>query len=85
MAVVNLVSHINQHVSMLATQQVEKALVEEAEKLRKEFGENIPPQEIQKLQAKTSLIDEQIVKITEQMVLKRQKLCKILTWIHLFY
>ena len=69
MAVVNLVSHINQHVSMLATQVVEKALVEEAEKLRKEFGENIPPEQIMELQAKRqALIAEQILKITESMV-----------------
>ena len=69
MAVVNLVSHINQHVSMLATQVVEKALVEEAEKLRKQFGENIPPEQIMELQAKRqALIAEQILKITESMV-----------------
>ena len=69
MAVVNLVSHINQHVSMLATQVVDKALIEEAEKLRKQFGDQIPPQEIQALQAnRQMLIDEQIMKITETMV-----------------
>ena len=69
MAVVNLISHINQHVSMLATQVVDKALIEEAEKLRVQFGDQIPPQEIQALQAnRQMLIDEQIVKITETMV-----------------
>ena len=41
MAVVNLVSHINQHVSMLAMQVVDKAMVEEAEKLRQEFGDQV--------------------------------------------
>jgi len=71
MAVVNLVSHINQHVSFLATLTVEQALVVEAEKLRKEFGEMIPPEKIQELQAqRASLIDTEIVKITEQMVLE---------------
>ena len=36
MAIVTLVSHINQHVSFLAEQQVvERALVEEAENLRR--------------------------------------------------
>ena len=69
MAVVNLISHINQHVSMLATQVVDKALIEEAEKLRVQFGDQIPPQEIQALQAnRQMLIDEQILKITETMV-----------------
>ncbi len=69
MAVINLTSHINQHVSLLATQVVDKALVEEAEKLRKQFGDQIPPQEIQALQAnRQMLIDEQIMKITETMV-----------------
>ena len=69
MAVVNLVSHINQHVSMLAQQVVDKALIEEAEKLRKQFGDQIPPQELQALQAnRQMLIDEQIMKITETMV-----------------
>jgi hypothetical protein len=71
MAVVNLVSHINQHVSFLAMQVVDQALVEEAEKLRQEFGENIPPEKIQELQAqRLGLIDQEIVKITEQMVLE---------------
>ena len=69
MAVVNLVSHINQHVSMLATQVVDRALVAEAEKLRQEFGDQIPPEAIQSLQAnRQMLIDEQIMKITETMV-----------------
>ena len=37
-AIVNLVSHINQHVSMLAQQVVDRAMVEEAENLRQKFG-----------------------------------------------
>jgi hypothetical protein len=69
MAVVNLVSHINQHVSMLAQQVVDRALVAEAEKLRQEFGDQVPPESIQSLQAsRQMLIDEQIMKITETMV-----------------
>ena len=71
MAVVNLVSHINQHVSFLATMTVDQALVEQAEILRQEFGENIPPEKIMELQSqRPSLIDAEIVKITEQMVLE---------------
>jgi hypothetical protein len=71
MAVVNLVSHINQHVSSLATMTVDQALVKQAEMLRQEFGENIPPEKIMELQAqRPTLIDTEIVKITEQMVLE---------------
>ena len=71
MAVVNLVSHINQHVSFLAMQVVNQALAEEAEKLRAQFGENIPPEKIMELQAqRPMLIDQEIVKITEQMVME---------------
>ena len=71
MAVVNLVSHINQHVSFLAMQVVNQALAEEAEKLRQEFGDQIPPEKIAELQAqRPTLIDQEIVKITEQMVME---------------
>ena len=74
MAIVTLASHINQHVSFLAEQQVDRALVQEAERLRKNFGENVPPQEIQKLQMlKQQLVDEEIVKITEQMIVEEQE------------
>jgi thiol:disulfide interchange protein len=69
MIVMSLISHINQHVSLLATQVVDKALVEEAEKLRQQFGEQIPQEEVAQLQMKRdSLINEQILKITETMV-----------------
>jgi hypothetical protein len=69
MAVMNLVSHIMQHTSLLATQVVDQAMVEEAEKLRQQFGEQIPPEAIQSLQTqRATAIDEEIVKITEQMV-----------------
>tara|TARA_R100001440_G_scaffold29094_1_gene46636 strand:+ start:4865 stop:7324 length:2460 start_codon:yes stop_codon:yes gene_type:complete len=69
MAVMNLVSHIMQHTSLLATQVVDQAMVEEAEKLRQQFGEQIPPEAIQSLQMqRATAIDEEIVKITEQMV-----------------
>ena len=69
MAVMNLVSHIMQHVSLLATQTVDQAMVQEAEKLRQQYGENVPPELIQQLQAqRESAIDNEIVKITEQMV-----------------
>jgi len=74
MAVMNLVSHINQHVSLLATQTVDQAMVEEAEKLRQQFGENVPPEAIQALQAqRETAIDNEIVKITEQMVIEEQE------------
>ena len=69
MIVMQLISHIYQHVSLLATQVVDKALVEEAEKLRQQFGEQIPQEGLMKLQQqREQLINEQIVKITEQMV-----------------
>ena len=69
MAVMNLVSHIMQHTSLLATQVVDQAMIEEAEKLRQEFGEQIPPEALQALQMqRATKIDEEIVKITEQMV-----------------
>ncbi len=69
MAVMNLASHINQHVSLLATQTVDKAMVQEAEKLRQQFGEQVPPEALQALQMqRAAAIDNEIVKITEQMV-----------------
>jgi hypothetical protein len=69
MAVMNLASHINQHVSLLATQVVDQAMVEEAEKLRQQFGDQVPPEALQALQMQRAIkIDEEIVKITEQMV-----------------
>ena len=74
MAVMNLVSHIMQHVSILATQTVDQAMVQEAEKLRQQFGENVPPEMIQQLQAqRQTAIDNEIVKITEQMVSEEQE------------
>jgi hypothetical protein len=74
MAIMNLVSHINQHVSLLATQTVDQAMVEEAEKLRQQFGEQIPPEALQALQMQRSAaIDNEIVKITEQMVGEEQE------------
>ena len=74
MAVMNLVSHINQHVSLLATQTVDQAMVEEAEKLRQQFGENVPPEALQALQMqRVTAIDNEIVKITEQMVVEEQE------------
>jgi len=69
MAVMSLTSHIMQHVSLLATQVVDQALVEEAEKLRAQFGDQVPPEQIQALQMQRGIkIDEEIAKITEQMV-----------------
>jgi hypothetical protein len=74
MAIVTLVSHINQHVSLLATQLVEQALVQEAEKLRQQFGDQVPPQAVQQLAAaRDKLINEEIIKITEQMVAEEQE------------
>ena len=74
MAVMNLTSHIMQHVSLLATQVVDQAMVEEAEKLRKEFGDQVPPEAIQALQMQRGIkIDEEIQKITEQMVAEEQE------------
>ncbi len=71
MALLNLTSHIMQHVSLLATQVVDQALVEEAEKLRAQFGDQIPPEQIQALQMQRAIkIDEEIAKITEQMVVE---------------
>ena len=71
MALLNLTSHIMQHVSLLATQVVDQALVEEAEKLRTQFGDQIPPEQIQALQMQRAIkIDEEIAKITEQMVVE---------------
>ena len=71
MALLNLTSHIMQHVSLLATQVVDQALVEEAEKLRAQFGDQVPPEQIQALQMQRAIkIDEEIVKITEQMVVE---------------
>jgi len=58
-----------QHTSLLATQVVDQAMIQEAEKLRQEFGEQIPPEALQALQMQRAVkIDEEIVKITEQMV-----------------
>ena len=49
----------------------DQALVEEAEKLRAQFGDQIPPEQIQALQMQRAIkIDEEIAKITEQMVLE---------------
>ena len=75
MAVMNLVSHINQHVSLLATQTVDQAMIEEAEKLRQQYGDQVPPQVLQGLQMqRATAIDNEIVKITEQMVIEEQEL-----------
>ena len=41
------------HVSLLATQTVDQAMVEQAENLRQQFGEQIPPEELQVTNAKT--------------------------------
>ena len=61
------IPNINPHQVMKTTQ----ALVKQAEMLRQEFGENIPPEKIMELQAqRPTLIDTEIVKITEQMVLE---------------
>ena len=69
MIVMSLISHINMLVSLLATQTVDKALVEEAEKLRAQFGEQVPPEEVAKLQMqRDNLINQEIIKITETMV-----------------
>tara|TARA_R100000908_G_C3681973_1_gene100140 strand:+ start:33 stop:707 length:675 start_codon:yes stop_codon:yes gene_type:complete len=69
MVVVTLISHINQHVSMLAATVVNKALQEEVQKLQQEFGEQIPPEMIQELEMKKeSAINEEIIKMTEAMV-----------------
>jgi len=74
MAVMNLVSHIMQHTSLLATQVVDQAMVEEAEKLRQQFGDQVPPEALQALQMqRVTKIDEEIVKITEQMVMEEQE------------
>ena len=71
MALLNLTSHIMQHVSLLASQVVDQALVEEAEKLRAQFGDQVPPEQIQALQMQRAIkIDEEIAKITEQMVVE---------------
>ena len=77
MALLNLTSHIMQHVSLLATQVVDQALVEEAEKLRAQFGDQVPPEQIQSLQMQRAIkIDEEIAKITEQMVVEEAESMK---------
>jgi len=74
MAVMNLVSHINQHVSLRATQTLDQAMVEEAEKLRQQYGDQVPPEALQALQMqRATAIDNEIVKITEQMVVEEQE------------
>jgi len=74
MAIMNIVSHIMQHVSLLATQTVDQAMVEEAEKLRQQFGDQVPPEALQALQMqRAEAIDNEIVKITEQMVGEEQE------------
>ncbi len=71
MVVVTLISHINQHVSMLATAVVAQALQEEVAKMQQQFGQEIPPKILQQLEMKReSLINEQIIKITETMVVE---------------
>jgi hypothetical protein len=71
MVVVTLISHINQHVSMLATAVVAQALQEEVAKMQQQFGQEIPPEILQQLEMKReSLINEQIIKITETMVVE---------------
>jgi|9_EtaG_2_1085328.scaffolds.fasta_scaffold04894_2 hypothetical protein len=69
MVVVTLISHINQHVSMLAAAVVAQALQEEVQKMQQQFGQEIPPEVLQQLEMKReSLVNEQIIKITETMV-----------------
>ena len=69
MVVVSLLSHINQHVSMLATITVDQALQEEMQQMMQKFNGEIPPEIAQQLQMnREKLINEEIVKITEAMV-----------------
>ena len=69
MVVVSLLSHINQHVSMLATITVDQALQEEMQQMMQKFNGEIPPEIVQQLQMnREKLINEEIVKITEAMV-----------------
>jgi hypothetical protein len=69
MVVVSLLSHINQHVSMLATITVDQALQEETQQMMQKFNGEIPPEIVQQLQMnREKLINEEIVKITEAMV-----------------
>ena len=69
MVITMLISHINDHVSYLAQRTVDEAMLAEAQKLKEEFGEQIPPEMIQQLEAQRAVaIDNEIVKITEQMV-----------------
>ena len=64
-----LISHINDHVSYLAQRTVDEAMLAEAQKLKEQYGEQIPPEMIQQLEAQRAVaIDNEIVKITEQMV-----------------
>ena len=59
-------------------------MVEQAENLRQQFGEQMPPEALQALQMQNR-IDNEIVKITEQMVGEEQEARKIKIWTHLFY
>ena len=69
MVVTMLISHINDHVSYLAQRTVDEAMLAEAQKLKEEYGEQIPPEVIKQLEAQRAIaIDTEIVKITEQMV-----------------
>ena len=43
MVVTMLISHINDHVSYLAQRTVDEAMLAEAQKLKEEYGEQIPP------------------------------------------
>ena len=71
MVITMLISHINDHVSYLAQRTVDEAMLAEAQKLKEQYGEQIPPEMIQQLEAQRAVaIDNEIVKITEQMVVE---------------
>ena len=56
---------------MLATSVVAQALQEEVAKMQQQFGQEIPPEILQQLEMKReSLINEEIIKITETMVVE---------------
>ena len=70
-----LQSHIMEHVSLQAREEVEQEMAKEFEKLQAQFGGELPPEQQNEMQELVeSKIAERIVEMTEKMVTEEQQM-----------
>jgi hypothetical protein len=70
-----LQSHIMEHVSLQAREEVEQEMAKEFEKLQAQFGGKLPPEQQNEMQELVeSKIAERIVEMTEKMVTEEQQM-----------